>query len=229
MENFLGARTLNPAQKQALNEALNIAIQARDIDMMVNAVDSGADPNILLFKGIQSKQIGWVKSAVEHGADVNASMAGVSQGQVMQSYNAYPVFFWLARYMDPDIGDYLLSKGAKIDATSRDGNSALMAAVKMQDQTAVKYLVSNGADPLMICADQKFPLKELEDDTDWYDSSKKIPLIKAMMENLKKAGCPAEPSSVPANDANTVAATQQDIEISRPLELKRKPRQGFEL
>ncbi|TAL30544.1 MAG: ankyrin repeat domain-containing protein [Alphaproteobacteria bacterium] len=229
MEIFLGARPLNPAQKQALNEALNLAIQTKDTDMMVNAVDSGADPNILLFKGIQNKQLGWVQSAVEHGADVNATMSGVSYGQVMQAYNPYPVFFWLARYMDPDIGDYLLSKGAKIDAVSRDGDTALMAAVKMQDQTAVKYLVGQGADPLMICADKKFPLKELEDDTNWYDSSKKIPLIKAMMENLKKAGSAAEPAAAPANDANAAASTQQDIEVNRPLELKRKPRQGFEL
>ncbi|MEZ0223426.1 MAG: ankyrin repeat domain-containing protein [Alphaproteobacteria bacterium] len=224
----MGARTLNPAQKQALNEALNIAIQARDLDMMTNAVDSGADPNILLFKGIQNKQINWVRSAVDHGADVNSAMSGVSFGEVMKSYNAYPAFFWLARYLDPDIGDYLLSKGACIDALSRDGDSALMAAVKMQDQTAVKYLVGKGADPLLICADQKFPLKVLEDDTEWYDSSKKIPLIKAMMENLKKSAG-AEASPAPANDANAVAATQQDIEVSRPLELKRKPRQGFEL
>jgi hypothetical protein len=224
----LGARPLNPAQKQALNEALNIAIQAKDTDMMVNAVDSGADPNILLFKGIQNKHIGWVKSAVEHGADVNASMSGVSSGEVMKSYESYPVFFWLARYLDPDVGDYLLSKGAKIDALSRRGDSALMAAVLMRDQTAVKYLVSHGADPLQICADQKFPLKELEDDKDWYDSAKKLPLLKAMMENLKKAGS-ADPSSAPANDAGAIASTQHDIEVGRPLELKRKARQGFDL
>lgn len=229
MEIVLGARPLNPVQQQALNEALNIAIQARDADMMNTAVDSGADPNILLFKGIQNKQPGWVKSAVEHGADVNSSMSGISFGEVVKPYNPYPVFFWLARYMNPDIGDYLLSKGAKIDAVSREGNTALMAAVKMQDQTAVKYLVGKGADPLLICADQKFPLKELEDDPDWFDSSKKIPLIKAMLENLKKASTAADASAAPANEASAAASTQQDIEISRPLELKRKPRQGFEL
>jgi hypothetical protein len=229
MEILLGARPLNPAQKQALNEALNIAIQARDLDMMTNAVDSGADPNILLFRGIQNKQISWVRSAVAHGADVNSAMSGVTSGEVMKSYSAYPVFFWLARYMDPDIGDYLLSKGAKIDALSSGGDSALMAAVKMQDQTAVKYLVGNGADPLLICSDQKFPLKVLEDDTDWHDSSKKLPLLKAMMENLKKQGGSTGTAPAPANDANAVAATQQDIEVNRPLELKRKPRQGFEL
>jgi hypothetical protein len=222
----LALQPLNAAQKQALDEALNIAIQARDLDMMANAVDSGANPNILLFKGIQNKEIAWVRSAVEHGADVNSAMSGLSYGD-LKSYNAYPVFFWLTRNFDANIGDYLLSKGANIDALSPERDSALLAAVKAQNQTVIKYLVDKDADPLLLCADQKFPLKVLEDDSDWYDSSRKVPLVKAMMENLKRRNS-AGTAPAPVNDV-APAATKQDIEISKPIELKRKPRSGFEL
>jgi hypothetical protein len=216
---------LNPAQKGALNEALNIAIGAKDIDMMTSAVDAGADANILLFRGIEKTEITWVKAAVDHGADVHSSMAGISYGNVLREKTAYPAFFWLTRNFDEDIGKYLLSRGADIDAPSPDDDTALMAAVKMEQKKPIRFLVDNGANPLRLCADQKFPLKELEDSRS-YDGTVRLSLIKAMMENLKQKA----PGPAPANDT-AAAATAQDIEVSRPLELKLKPKPkaAFEL
>ena len=229
MEISLAATPLNSAQQQALNEALNIAMGAKDLDMMINAVDSGADANILMFRGIQNYQLEWVKTAVDHGANVNATMRGISHGDAMQNYNDYPVFFWLTRYFDADVGDYLLSKGADIDALSPTKDTALMAAVRTQSKSAIKYLAEHGADALKICADQKIPLKELEDDSNWSDKAAKVPLIKAMLETLKnKATGTGNTVTAPANDPGA-SATKEAIEVGRPLELKKKPHTGFEL
>jgi hypothetical protein len=106
-----------------------------------------------------------------------------------------------------------------------------MAAVRMRNKSVIRYLAESGADPLAACADQKFPLQEIEDDASWYDSSEKVPLIKAMMETLKNkaAAEPAPAAKVAANDAG-VAATAHDIEVNRPIELKKpKPKNTFEL
>lgn len=221
----MATEPLNPLQKQALDAALNIAIGAQDLDMMANAVVSGANPNILLFKGIQNREIDWVKTAVDHGADLTSSMSGISSGEALKSYQPYPVFFWLTRYFDAAIGDYLLSKGADIDAISQAGDTALMAAVQLKDTTAINYLAKSGADPLKICADKKIPMKELEDDTSWFKSADKVPLIKTMLETLTKKNTGVTPA---ANDPGA-AQTQESIEISRPIELKRKPQNTFEL
>jgi hypothetical protein len=50
-----------------------------------------------------------------------------------------------------------------------------------------------------------------------------------MMECLqqKRAAVPAA-AKAPANDSGAVS-TNEDIEIGKPLELKKKPRAGFEL
>jgi hypothetical protein len=101
--------------------------------MMTNAVDAGADANILLFNGIRSRQLPWVQRAVERGADISSSMKGLSYGDVLSSSQSYPVFFWLARSLDAAVGDYLLSKGADIDGVSSSGDTALQAAVRMRD------------------------------------------------------------------------------------------------
>jgi ankyrin repeat protein len=206
-----------------------MALNAKDLDMMKNAVDSGADADMMLFRGIEKSQLEWVKAAVEHGADVHASRRGLSAGSVLSSSEEYPVFFWLAENFDSSIGDYLLSKGAKIDAPSRKGDSALMAAVRLQRTQSIKYLVDRDADPLLPCADQKIPLKVLQDDGTWFDSSKKFPIIKAMMENTKRRH-DFNTAALPANDvAAAPPATDEAIEVSRPIEFKRKPPAGFTL
>lgn len=228
MENATVARqSLNTAQQEAMNQALAVAIEARDFDMMTSAVEGGADANLLMFKGIENYEINWVQAAVERGADVNSSRSGLSYGNVLRNHVEYPVFFWLSRSCDASIGDYLLAQGANIDARAPNNDTALMAAVNMQQKNAITFLVERGADPLALCADQKFPLQELENSSR-LDSSEKLPLLKAMMTNLKtKAAANSAPS---ANDPGA-AATAQDIEVSRPLELKLKPKPkaGFEL
>ena len=223
----LSKQVLNTTQQQALNTALEMAITARDFDMMTSAVEGGADANLLMFKGVENYQLEWVKAAVERGADVNASMSGLSCGTVLRSNVPYPVFFWLARSCNSDVGDYLLAQGANIDAPAPNGDTALMAAVNIQQKNAIKYLIESGANPLALCADQKFPLKELEENSR-LDTDEKLPLLKAMMVNLKTRAA-AKPAT-PVNDPGA-AATAQDIEVNRPLELKLKPKpkSGFEL
>ena len=224
----MGARALNPVQQQALNDALMTAVSEKDQDMMVSAIESGANPDLLLFNGITNQHLPWVKLAVEHGANVHASTAGLAWSDLLRSNRPYPVFFWLSQNFNAEVGDYLLAQGAQIDVPSPEGNSALLVAVKQRNARTIKYFVEKGADPLMLCDGQKFPLKELQDDHDWYHSSDKVPLIKAMMENLQHSQAPAAAAKTAANDAGAVT-TKEDIEVIRPLELKKKPRTGFDL
>ncbi len=218
---------LNAVQKQALDEALKMAIAAQDLDMMTNAVDSGADADMMLFSAVAARRLDWVKAAIDHGADIHASRSGISDGNVLRSNVAYPVFFWLTENFSAEVGDFLLAKGAKIDAPSPSGDTALMAAVRLQQEKVIKYLVDHDADPLRVCADQKVPLKVIED-ADWYNSDKKLALVKAMMANTKRRS-DAAAVAAPANDSGPAPATSEAIEINRPIELKRKPASGFTL
>jgi ankyrin repeat protein len=153
-------------------------------------------------------------------------MPGVSYGSIIKSSQPYPVFFWLVRDFNAQIGEYLLSKGAEVDQKDEDGNTALLAAVTLRADAPAKFLIEHGADPMKLCNGEKFPLKVLQDDDNWYDESKKIGLVKAMMKNMKDRRAAQPAPEKHAND--DVIATKHDISV-KPFELKKRPPGKFEL
>jgi ankyrin repeat protein len=222
----MASQNLNADQQQALDDALLIAADSRDLDMMKSAMDSGANPDVLLFRGIRSHELAWVEAAVAHGANVNAKMPGLYDDY--RQDRPYPPFHWVARfYQDEKIGDFLLSRGAQIDARGLDYNSALMDSIVDGRLGAAAYLASRGADALLLCNGDRFPLKELERAN--YDTDTKRKLVKLMLAGRQKAVKGATPSSPAsqADAANDSVATTADIRVGPPLEIhKKKPHSG---
>jgi len=75
-----------------------------------------------------------VRLLVESGADINYDEPS-------------PYMFFPIQLANKDIANYLLSKGADINATSVCGNSAIEDALSSGDTELALFLLDNGADP----------------------------------------------------------------------------------
>ena len=75
-----------------------------------------------------------VKLLIEAGADVNYDQAS-------------PYMFFPIQLANKNIAEYLLSKGADINATSVCGNSPVEDAISSGDKELALFLLDNGADP----------------------------------------------------------------------------------
>lgn len=203
-----------------------------DEALLTLALKQGADANLLLVSGIRARSLAVVKTAVEKGqADVNGSyaMPGERQKSPM-SDRAYTEF-------NTSVSEYLIGKGMDINKQNADGETPLLRAVCDQNFPVAEHYLSHGADPLIADNDGKFPLDVVQHASYSYASGlddKRPGIIKAMLKNIPAEDAkPAAPAPAPAFNQ---VATDAPIEVSHPLELKKKaessgdrPAKGFSL
>lgn len=194
-------------------------------DVLQLALKQGASPDLLLFAALQRKAGDVVKLAVEQGgANVNAlrKQADESGGDQHAVHFAYNNF-------DKAIFDYLLSKGADINAADAGGATVLLREAKQfdnrygtNDSEKLEYLLSKGADPLRKDAQGGFPLQTMQNNSNSFvDDRIKLKMLKLMMGNMPDQGPAASPAT-PAQDFAAAVSTRDDIEVGKPLELKKK-------
>lgn len=249
---------LDPDQQKTLDAVMNLAIAAHDQDAMRAALKKGGSPDafikrvaadngnllpnvqpdilllalkqgasadLLLFAAVQRKSVDIAKLAVEQGgANVNATRKqadgfGSDYHAVHFAYNNY----------SKNIFEYLLSKGADIDAPAADGATVLLRETKQfddrygsNDSEKLEYLLSKGADPLRKDGQGNFPLRVMQNNSNHFvDDRIKLKMLKLMMGNMPDQGPAAAPSK-PAQDFAAAVTTKDDIEVGKPLELKKK-------
>lgn len=146
--------SLDTRPNSQLHTALNLAINHANADIAEKLLQNGADPNgntgrsgygpsgdqegvpFLYLAAIQRGPQKIIIDLIMHGANVNAK---TSSGDL-----ALNVAVW--RY-GKDVIDLFLAKGADINATSKDGTTALISAVTAKKNTeAVKALLSHDLD-----------------------------------------------------------------------------------
>lgn len=209
-------------QKAAFNQALDMAVERKDIDMMRLALKNGAEANRLLFQAIAFKprwrdyfndehadEIGlnWAKIAVEFGADVKATK---NDGQK----NPWAALHWLYDNFNPKFMDYLIAQGADVDVKGANGKSMLLMAVQEGKAEIAEYLITKGADPMLVCGDKgNFALRELEN-SDNFKRAKKAELLMKMMAAVEAKTNPL-PAPVPA-PAEATAVTHE-VEALKPV------------
>lgn len=250
--------TLDADQQKILDEVMRLGIEAHDQDAMRTALKKGGTPDafirrvaadgnglllnlmpdvlhlalkqgasadLLLFAAIQKKAGEVVKLAVEQGgASVNAV-----RKQADGSGSDHHAIHFAYNNFDKAIFDYLLSKGADIDAPDSSGSTVLLREAKQfddrygsNDSARLEYLLSKGADPLKKNNEGSFALRTMQQNSNHFvDDRVKLKMLKLMMGNMPDQGPAATPSK-PAQDFANAVTTKDDIEIGKPLELKKK-------
>jgi len=215
-------------QKSAFNQALDLAIERHDVDMMRLALKNGAEANRLLFQAIAFKprwrdyfndehadEIGlnWAKIAVEFGADVKATKNDSQK-------SPWPAVHWLYDNFSPKFMDYMVEQGADIDVKGANGKSMLLMAVQEGKADIVDYLIAKGADPMLVCGDRgNFPLKELENSEN-FKRAKKAELLMKMMAAVEAKNNPP-PAPIPAAPPEAAAVTH-DVEALKPVTFRKQ-------
>ncbi|MEZ0261595.1 MAG: ankyrin repeat domain-containing protein [Alphaproteobacteria bacterium] len=209
---------LLPEQKNALNEALRLAMSSNDMEMMGLAVDNGAEVGILLFTGIEKREKDWVKLALDKGADPDAKKSGWLS--TVDSSGIFPAVYWLCENFNSEVGDALVAKGVNIDATANENKTALHWAAARGTRASIEWFIANGANPLAACDNGKTPMQMLGNNSK-ITSADRTELTKLMLKAMSAKNAPA----TPAGDFNQVS-TKDAIEVSKPIELKKRPGGG---
>jgi Ankyrin repeats (many copies) len=150
--------------KSVFNDSLRAAMSRRDTETIKLALESGADPDYLLFEGIRFRPglmdkftgkipvdeigPGWIKLAIESGANVNATRPRTAN-------NPWPAIHWAHENFNPKATELLLAAGADVDTLTPGGDSPLMRAVKDGDAALAAYYLTKGANPLKPCGYKK--------------------------------------------------------------------------
>jgi hypothetical protein len=250
--------SLDPEQQKILDATMALGIAAHDADAMRTALKKGGTPDalikrvaadnngllarlphdvfqlalkqgasadLLLFAALQKKAGDVVKLAVEQGgANVNAvrRQADGSGGDFHVIHFAYNNF-------DKTVFDYLLAKGADINAPCADGATVLLREAKQfddrygtNDSEKLEYLLAKGADPLAKDGQGNFALRTMQQNSNSFvDDRIKLKMLKLMMGNMPDVG-PAGVPSKPAQDFAAAVTTKDDIEVGKPIELKKR-------
>ncbi|TAL30543.1 MAG: ankyrin repeat domain-containing protein [Alphaproteobacteria bacterium] len=256
--------TRTPEQKKALNDVLQRGVNDGDANMMRLSLEKGADPdlfitasnergsfgrldanllslalrqgadaNLMLFAAIKSAALPIVKIAVEQGsADVNCTHA------VPGRTDTKTIGDWAYENFNTSVSDYLFSRGMNVDMKGGKGMTPLLRAVNDADYSKVMHYLGHGANPFIGDDRGNFPLQTLEKGSYSYGSTfgeKKNEILRAMLKNVPDE-TPATPAAATPADAFNTVAIGEDIEINRPLELKKAPappadppRKGFQL
>ena len=194
--------------KSVFNDSLRSAMSRRDTETIKLALESGADPDYLLFEGIRFRPglkdkftgkipvdeigPGWIKLAIEAGANVNATRPRTAN-------NPWPAIHWARENFNPKAMELLLAAGADVDTHTPGGDTPLMRAVKDGDAALAAYYLTKGANPLKPCGYKKdnFPFHEMEKGGKIY-GQEKIDLTRLMLQASKKITPPApEPEPEP--------------------------------
>jgi len=194
-------------------------------DVLQLALQQGGSADLLLFAALQKKAADVVKLAVEQGgANVN-----VTRKAADDSGNDHHATHFAYTYFDKAIFDYLLAKGADINAPDAGGATVLLREAKQfddrygsNDSAKLEYLLAKGADPLRKDAQGSFPLRTMQNNSNnFVDDRVKLKMLKLMMGNMPDVG-PAGVPSKPAQDFANAVTTKDDIEVGKPIELKKR-------
>lgn len=113
---------------------------------------SGKDRELL--EAARAGDLAKVKSLVESGADVNFQKSDAKwkawTGQEPDPYGGYSALHEAAEWARPEVIEYLLSKGAKVDPRNDWGSTPLMMAVAVGSKDCTVLLLEKGADPLAV-------------------------------------------------------------------------------
>ena len=82
-----------------------------------------------------------VKDVVEEEVDVD--------GLLNPTHGGYTPLYYATFFNRPEVVEYLLSKGSKLDTPDKNGSTPLMAAAQQGHEQIVRILISAGADPLL--------------------------------------------------------------------------------
>lgn len=126
---LLGLMTIIPALHWVSNWALTSASQKQ--------LNNDRSPPTSLVQAIRQRDPGSIERLIAEGADLNAEDAefGVT------------MLGWAALLGDEDTARLLIEKGADVQGRTRDGSSALHAAMYLGHPAVVQLLLSHGADP----------------------------------------------------------------------------------
>ena len=138
-------RYLLKCTKAKLNDALYCAIEHPAIVKIL--LENGANPNAIfdnnpdlmtsplccLNEKFNAKSIDLL---LEAGANIN---------QCLEPKRKTPLHF-VSQFGDANAVEFMIQKGAKVDAVDHKGLTPLLAAAKQNNFSAVKVLISNGAD-----------------------------------------------------------------------------------
>lgn len=194
-------------------------------DVLQLALKQGASADLLLFAALQKKAGDVVKLAVEQGgANVN-----VTRKAADDSGNGHHAVHFAYTYFDKTIFDYLLAKGADLNAPDAGGATVLLREAKQfddrygsNDSEKLEYLLSKGADPLAKDGQGNFPLRTMQNNSNSFvDDRIKLKMLKLMMGNMPDVGPAAAPSK-PAQDFANAVTTRDDIEVGKPIELRKR-------
>lgn len=256
--------TRTPEQKKALDDVLRHGVSDGDTAMMRLSLEKGADPdllvtagcergnfarleqslfplalrqgadaNLMLFAAIKSGSLSIAKIAVEQGgADVNCTHAVPGKAETRT------IGDWNYDHFNSSISDYLFSKGMSADIKGGRGMAPLLRAVNDTDYSKVMHYLGHGANPFVADDRGNFPLQTLESGSYGYGNvfqEKRNEMLRAMLKNVPDE-TPAMPAAAPPADTFNTVAIGEDIEVNRPLELKKAPappadtpRKGFQL
>jgi cytohesin len=122
---------------------LTLALANGDVALVEDLLKAGADPKAKRWNGETTLMIAAgvgslpeVKLLLERGVDVNATDAHKGQNALM----------WAAAEAHGDVIDFLISKGANVNAASRSGSTPLAFATGRNDAKSVQRLLAAGAD-----------------------------------------------------------------------------------
>ncbi|MEZ0225626.1 MAG: ankyrin repeat domain-containing protein [Alphaproteobacteria bacterium] len=140
-----------------------------------------------------------------------------------------PVLHWVAYHFNEKCMKAMLDYGANLEARDGNGETALFYAIRNFKVEAVAFLMKNGADPLAQSYDKTVALdvaRGLRTDYATYEEQRGK-IIKALTKDY--GPIPDKPPR-PVRDDAPPAATQEDIQVLKPITLQpQKGSKGFSL
>ena len=98
-----------------------------------------------IHKSAASGDYAEVKRFLQEGVDVNAKEDGKTP-LMSAVYHATPTFWWSEPIIPRlDIVQYLVDKGADVNAKDKDGRTPMMTAKKKRHKNVVEFLKQHGA------------------------------------------------------------------------------------
>lgn len=196
-------------QQKVLDDLLIEAVRAKDVTQATLYVQKGADVNVVLE--VQERII------TPNGSSYTS--AGASP---LVHLAAHPNYYSTAML------NFLMSKGADIDAKNFKGNTPLMLAVKAGTLYKIKYFLDSGADPLSTNAAGEMVLQEAQKLPSTYQDRQNV--INALLAKMddSQANTAATQNNIQANKQSITEPAEKPgkIDIMKPVTIGRKNKPG---